>query len=157
MKRQLKQIFIFFSSCVLYACATAGGDTRPADSGAERRSADCISRSAIRDYRVLDDSNLIVTASARRKYHLVLNRRAVGLRSSWQIAFQSPTSQICAGFGEVVVDDGFGPEGFRIASIRSLTPEDEEELLIRFGKVEPKYEQPPPEQEVEGAEVEELD
>jgi hypothetical protein len=146
-----------FFLCGLYACAAPGEGTTQADSATESRGTDCISRSAIRDYRVLDDSNLIVTASPRRKYHVVLARRALGLRSSWQVAFHSPTSEICAGFGEIVVDDGFGPEGFRVASIRALTPEDEEELLIRFGKIEPKYKQPPPEQDVEGAEVEELD
>jgi hypothetical protein len=38
-----------------------------------------------------------------------------------------------------------------------LTPEDEEDLLIRFGKKEPEIEQPRQPEEVEGAEVEELD
>lgn len=156
-KQHIKQFISITILSSLLGCATPGQDTIPDDSGSERRGTDCISRSAIRDYQVLDDSNLIVTAAARRKYHVVLGRGAVGLRSSWQIAFHSPTSQVCAGFGEIVVDDGFGPEGFRIASVRELTPEDEEELLIRFGKIEPKYKQPPRKQDVEGAEVEELD
>ena len=111
----------------------------------------------VRDYRVLDESNLIVSASARRKYHLVLSRRAIGLRSTWQVGFQSRTGQICSGFSDLVVDDGFGPDRIRIASIRRLTPEDEEDLLIRFGKIEPHTEQTPATEEVESAEVEELD
>ena len=156
-QKYLKQLLIVFSSCITFACATS--DTEPADDryAVESRGSDCISQSTIRDYRVLDDSNLIVTASARRQYHLVLYRRAYGLRSSWQIGLQSQTGQICSGFGDLVVDAGLGPERFRIASIRRLSPEDEDELLVRFGKKEPEYTQAPATNEVEGAEVEELD
>jgi len=111
----------------------------------------------VRDYRVLDDSNLIVSASARRKYHVALTHRAFGLRSTWQIAFRSTTGQICAGFSDLIVDNGMGPDRIRIAAIRQLTPEDEEDLLIRFGKIESDTEQTPPPEEVEGAGVEELD
>ena len=45
----------------------------------------------------------------------------------------------------------------RIESIRELTEAEEEHLLIRFGKKEPEIKQTPAPQEVEGAEVEELD
>ncbi len=48
-------------------------------------------------------------------------------------------------------------ESIRIASIRELSPEDHDDLLIQFGKKEPEIEQTPEPQEVEGAEVEELD
>jgi hypothetical protein len=106
---------------------------------------------------VLDEANLIVSASARRNYHISLWRRASGLRSSWQIGFQSPTGQICPGFGDLVIDDGLGADRIRIDSIRRLTPEDEEELLIRFGKKEPVVTQAPAAGAVDTAEVEELD
>jgi hypothetical protein len=105
----------------------------------------------------LDDANLIVTGGGSRKYHVTLSRRAIGLRSSWSIGFRSTTRQICAGFDEVVVDDGLGPDRFRIASIRRLTPDELDALLIRFGKKEPEIEPAPVSTEVEGAEVEELD
>ncbi len=58
---------------------------------------------------------------------------------------------------EVIVDDGFGPERINIRSIRQLSPEDLDDLLIRFGKKEPEIEQAPATEDVEGAEVEELD
>jgi len=45
----------------------------------------------------------------------------------------------------------------RIMSIRELTKEDKEYLLIQYGKKEPEIEQTPAPQEVKGAEVEELD
>jgi len=48
-------------------------------------------------------------------------------------------------------------ESIHIASIRELTPEDHEDLLIQFGKKEPEFEQTPAPREVKGAEVEELD
>jgi len=48
-------------------------------------------------------------------------------------------------------------ESIRIASIRELSPEDHEDLLIQFGKKKPEIEQTPAPREVKGAEVEELD
>ena len=106
---------------------------------------------------MLDEQNLIVDASARKKYHVVLKRRAYGLRSSWAIGFVgSPTGRVCAGFGEVVFNDQMsGP--VRIASVRQLTPEEEEGLLIQFGLKEPEVKRMPVPQEVEGADIEELD
>jgi hypothetical protein len=119
---------------------------------------DCISQGSIRDYTVLDDLNLIISAGRSQIYHVELTRRAYGLRSSSAIGFESQTGRVCAGFDELVIDDdGLGPEKIRIGSIRKLTPESEEELLIRFGKIEPKYKQPRQPETVEGAEVEELD
>ena len=98
-----------------------------------------------------------MSASGRRQYHVILFRRAHGLRSSWAIGFKSPTGRICSGFSEVVFDGQFDGESIRIESVRALSPEEEEDLLIRYGKKEPEYEQTPVPQEVEGAEVEELD
>ena len=152
-----KQIIIVVSLSTLAACAAT--DTG-ADSSELSRS-DCISQSSIRGYNVLDESNLIVSAGGRRQYHVTLRRRAHGLKSTWGLGFKSATSRICAPFSEVVftghsgghVDSG----PFRIASIRQLSPEEEEDLLIRYGKKEPDFERTPVPQEVKGAEVEELD
>jgi hypothetical protein len=105
----------------------------------------------------LDDANLIVSGSGDRKYHLMLSRRALGLNSSWRLGFHSSTGRICAGFGEIIVDEGMGSERIRIASIRQLTMDEFDALLIRFGKKEPQIETAPVPKEVEGAEVEELD
>ncbi len=48
-------------------------------------------------------------------------------------------------------------ESIPIASIRELTPEDHEDLLIEYGRKEPEIKQSPAPIEVKGAEVEELD
>jgi len=162
MKYALKQIVIITCSGVLSACSTAGDEVSPGLDVDESRRSDCISEGTVRDYTVLDDANLIVTASAKRKYHVELSRRAYGLRSSWHIGFTSPTSQICAGFSEAIVDDGIGTAGtgldrFRIRTIRRLTSEEVDALLIRYGKKKPEFEQTPATEPVESAEVEELD
>lgn len=153
----LKQTVILFTLCTLCACGggpeTAAGDPPQATTGRS----DCISTTTIRDYRVLDDANLVVTAQANQKYHVVLSRRAIGLRSSWKIGFRSTTGRICGRFDDILVDDGFGPERIRIAAIRQLTPEEYEELLVRSGKKEPTVEQTPATRDIESAEVEELD
>jgi hypothetical protein len=75
------------------------------------------------------------------------------------IVFDSPTSRICSDFSEVIVGDGFGDrmDVVRIRHIRLLLPEEEEDLLIQFGKKEPEIKQTPVPKDVEGAAVEELD
>lgn len=152
-----KQIVIVISSCILLGCA--GVQSRPAEplwlDGSGR--SDCILSGSIRDYRVLDDANLIVTAGAKRRYHVMLSGRATGLRGSWQVGFKSNTGSICGGFDELIVDDGMSPQAYRISSIREVSPEQYEELLVRFGEREPDIKQAPASQEIEGAEVEELD
>jgi len=156
-KYPIKEILIALYLSTLAACAAGGETASEGDSSSSRSAADCISQGSIRDYTVLDDANLIVTEGVNRKYHMVLSRRAFGLRSSWRIGFNSPTGRICGGFGDIVVNDGNMPEKIRIDSIRRITPEEEEDLMIRFGKKEPEIEQPRQSEEVTGAEVEELD
>lgn len=157
IKTTFLQLVIFIISGGLVACAASTepslGDPEPAAA----RGSDCISQVSVRDYSVLDDANLIVTGAVSRKYHVTLYRSAFDLRSSWRIGFRSPTGQICPGFSDLVVSDGIGTERIRIRSIRALTPEEHEELLVRFGKKQPRQTQAPEPEEVEGAEVEELD
>ena len=152
MKTTLKQIFTVVFSCILVACASGPGD----DSSERSARGDCIHEPSIRGYRVLDERNLIIDAGGRA-YHLVLQRRAWGLRSSWGIAFDTTTSRVCAGFDELVFKGHLDGESIRIESIQALTPEEEEHLLIRFGKKEPEIKYTPPPAEVKGGDVEELD
>ena len=152
-----KQLVTLLISSVLLACSSSQSNLNSDESEATTRRADCILRSSIRGYSVLDESNLIVDGSGRRKYHVVLSRRAYGLRSSWGIAFNSSTGRICASFSDVSFDGNMGNESIRIASIRELSPEDHNDLLIRYGKKKPEIEQTPAPLEGAGAEVEELD
>ena len=158
MSKQLnKQVLILVISCSIVACATNNEDVDEPEYRSETSGSDCISQMTIRDYQVLDDSNLIVTGAARRKYHVLLNRRAFGLGSTWRIAFKSLTGRICSAFSEVIVDDGMRTEVIRIRSVRQLTPEEYDDLMVRFGKKEPDIKQTATPEPVEGAEVEELD
>jgi hypothetical protein len=149
----LKQMFIAIVSCVTLGCAASPQD----EMGEERRASDCIHGPSIRGYKVLDEQNLIVNASASRVYHVILQRRAFGLRSTWQIGFDSPTGRVCERFSSVVFKDDRRTETIRVDTIRLLTKEEEEDLLITFGKKEPEIDTTPVPQDVEGADVEELD
>ena len=150
IKNYYKQSIIVLLSSSLLACAGTVSDP-------DSRRSDCISQSSIRGYTVLDEANLIVEGSSRRSYHVGLQRRAFGLNSSWSIAFRSPTGRICASFSELIFNGGFERESIRIASIKELTPDEEEILLIQYGKKMPEIEQTPAPAELPGAEVEELD
>jgi len=151
-------VLIVFFSCFFVACATTSDELDGAVRDAPRGNFDCISQVSIRDYYVLDDANLIVTAAPKRRYHVTLAYRAFGLGSTWRIGFNSPTGQICPGSSDLIVADGFGSgDRIRVSRIRELTPEEHEELLVRFGKKEPEVPQTLEPTEVSGAEVEELD
>ncbi len=156
-KRLTKQLVALITSSTLLACAGTKEVTDDAAADAPKRGSDCIFRSSIRGYSVLDEANIIVEASGRRNYHVALRRRAYGLKSSWGISFESPTGRVCAGFSEVTFNGQGRADHVRITSIRALTPEDHEDLLIQYGKKEPEIEQTSVPQEVAGAEVEELD
>ncbi len=161
-KTVINHLLMLVSSSIVLACAGAGPAPDEADLAEQSGRVNCISGGTVRDYTVLDDANLIVTAGAKRRYHVELQRRAFGLRSAWQIGFTSSTNRICAGFSEVLYNAGVGsfdadPEKIRIRSIRRLTPEEEDTLLIRSGKKEPEIEHTPVHEPVESAEVEELD
>lgn len=149
-------VIVLFSSSIS-GCAASSERAQSTARAEDSRLSDCIHEPSIRGYTVLDEANLIVSAAGRRAYHVELFRRAYGLRSSWRIAFDSTSSRICAGFSEIVFDGHFDGESIPIRSIRELSPEEEDDLLIRFGKKEPEIRTPPAPSEVQGAEVEELD
>lgn len=149
---------MLLSSCALGACAASTDSYESAGDPVKVRGNDCIFQSSIRDYQVLDDKNLIVSAGSRGKYHVELSRRAFGLRSNWSIGFVTTGNTICSGSGELIVDDGFGrKETIRLSSVRKLTPDELEMLLVQFGKKVPEVEQTTEPEQVNGAEVEELD
>jgi len=154
----IKQYITIVISSSLLACASSEDRYESAGDPVSTRGHDCIWQSTIRDYQVLDDRNLIVTAGAKRKYHVQLSRQAFGLRSNWKIGFRSPTGRICSGMSDVVVKDSFGDtESIQISSIRETKPDDLNALLVQFGKKVPEIEQASAREEVSGAEVEELD
>ena len=157
MKKSILQLLTLALSSILLGCAATQESSLGDPEISEVRGSDCISQMSIRDYSVLDDANLIVTGPLRRTYHVTLFRPAFGLRSTWRIGFRSPTGQICPGIADLVISDGYATEKIKVFSIRELSPEEHEELLVRFGKKKPEQTQAPEPEDLEGAEVEELD
>jgi hypothetical protein len=156
-KHLLNKVVTIFILCCFSACATTPENPDEAGYPQESRRNDCISELSIRDYQVLDDANLIIRGSGKRTFHLVLARRAFGLGSSMSLGFQSRSGQICSGFSSVVFEEFGRLERVPIRSMRRLNPEEHDELLVRFGKKEPEVKQASEAEDVEGAEVEELD
>jgi len=154
----MKQLIIFLVSGFLVACAGSSEAPDGQFEAIDGRGKSCISETRIRGFRVLDETNLIISGTIRRHYHVVLQRRAWGLKSSTPITFDSPTKSVCAGTGELLfVGNSQRPERIRIRRITELNSEEYENLLVMWGKMQPKTDTKPEPEEVEGAEIEEID
>ena len=156
MKNLLKQLVIVCYSCsVVASCASIGEE-----SGLERdinfAGSDCISIRTIRDYTTLDRSTLLMKGGGNRTYLVTLMSPAFDLRSSTQIGFVSRDDSLCPYGGDRLVLDRMSNFDVMIRGISRLTPGQEDELLIRYGKKEPQEQQDQAPPEVKGAEVEEL-
>lgn len=117
---------------------------------------DCILIRTIRDYRLLDDRNLLIYGPGDRAYYVTLFRPSFELRSSFQMGFSSRDDRLCPFGGDAIVVGSIRREEIAIQSISRVTEEQEEQLLVRYGKKEPAGEQAPAPKDVKGAEVEEL-
>jgi hypothetical protein len=63
----IKQYIIIVFASVLLACAGTRESSQDGATGGSTGRLDCISTGTIRDYRVLDDANLVVTGNGNRK------------------------------------------------------------------------------------------
>ncbi len=155
-KYVIKQIvMVFISSYLLSACAPVE-EQNDLGRDVDYSGSDCISIRTIRDYTPLDDRSLIIEGSAKRSYFVTLQISSFELRSSHRMAFSSRDDWLCPYGGDEIIFGSFSQHGAGIRSISRLTEEQEEELLIRYGKIDPGEEQDPEPQEIEGAQVEEL-
>lgn len=114
----------------LAACAARG----PVDEVAERTTSpvggDCFTVSLARDYRYLDDHNLIVYAAGRQPYHVELSQACFGLGNDFAIALQSRTDRMCGFAGDaVIVNGGAFPDRCSVLSVRRLD-EDQMQILV---------------------------
>lgn len=153
----VKQWLTVVTSCIILGCASSTNPSNGGQGSAKRSGNDCIFQSSVRGYSVLDESNLIIDGPGRRRYHVALQMRAMGISSSWGIGFASRTDRVCAGFSEIVFNGHLDGQSIRISSITLLTAEEYDDLLVQFGKKEPEIKQAPAPIAVKGAEVEELD
>lgn len=156
MKCLKKQILtILTSSLLLSACASVD-EQNDLGRDIDYNGSDCISIRTIRDYTPLDDRSLLIEGSGKRSYFVTLQISSFELRSSQQMAFSSRDDWLCPYGGDEIIFGGISHVGAGIRSISRLTEEQAEELLIRYGKIDPGEEQDPEPREIEGAEVEEL-
>lgn len=157
-KINIKHIFILFTLGILSLPVIIQAVDLESDLELDYRGADCISLLTIRDYTVLDDRNLLIWSSPKRAYFVRLFSRAWKLKSSFQIGTLSRDNWLCPYGGDALVFDsiGRGQDKISITSIRRISRDEADWLLVRFGKKDPAVEQTPAPKSLEGAEVEEL-
>jgi hypothetical protein len=93
---------------------------------------DCFTVSLARDYRYLDDANLIVFAPARQPYHLELSQTCFNLRGEISIGLRSRTGRMCGFAGDAVLVGGAFPERCSVLSVRRLDDDQLRALVARF-------------------------
>ena len=157
MKKDFKkQVVAVFISGVLLSAAAAAEEPGELPSDVDLEGSDCIWIRTIRDYTPLSRESLLIHASAKRSYFVRLWTPDFGLKSSFQLATRSRDDRLCPYGGDSIVFDSFSGSEARIRSISRVTPDQVEELLIRYGKKDPGDTQDPAPPDVKGAEVEEL-
>jgi hypothetical protein len=157
LKSFLKQsIIVVYSGCFLISCGATDPVSRP-ENDLDDRGSDCISIRTIRDYTPLDNRRLLIDGGGNRTYYVTLWTPSTELRSAIRIGFSSRDEWLCPYGGDALNFGGLMDESVSIRSIIRVTPEQAEDLLVRYGKKSPdehREDRPPP--ELEGAEVEEL-
>ncbi|MEO1244063.1 MAG: DUF6491 family protein [Pseudomonadota bacterium] len=153
-----KHIFITLTSTILLACTTPDSAQNRVAGGGAPDVSDCISVASVRDYRVLDDANLLVAADHQRHYQVSLTRPARGLRYADRLRLVGRGGRVCSGLGEVVVRDGVMTESIRVDTVFRIAGSHSESLDKRRGATGRAAKQTQtPQPEAPGAEVEELD
>jgi hypothetical protein len=153
----LKHVVMVVTLCSFSPLFPALADDLDPEFDLDYRGSDCISIRTIRDYTALDDKNLLIWASAKRPYFVRLFSPTWGLKTSFQLGTVSRDDRLCPYGGDALVFDSAGRDTARIASIRRVSPEEADWLLVRFGKKDPAEDQTPAPEPLESAEVEELD
>lgn len=153
-KQYIKQIFtVLFSSIILAGCATTETAPKP-DSDIEANGSDCIWTRTIRDYTVLNDSNLLIHGAGKKSYFVTLLSPSWEMQSSMGMAFMSTDGRLCPFGRDRIVFRGMTEEAVRIRSINEVSVDQAEQLLVRFGKSNATGPQIPESKPVEGAEIE---
>ena len=156
MKNVIKQNVTVFISCIVLSACASTKEQNDLGRDIDYSGSDCISIRTIRDYTPLDNRTLLIEGAGRRSYFVTLNISSFELRSSHRMAFSSRDEWLCPYGGDEIIFGSFSKQGAGIRSITRVTEEQVEELLIRYGKIDPSEEQDPEPREIEGAEVEEL-
>jgi len=122
------------AASVLAALAGCSGtaEREPSSMRTTSISTDCFNVSLARDFRYLDDHNLIVYAPGRQGYHVELARSCFGLRHQTRLALRSRTDRFCGFAGDAVIVDGGFPESCSVLSVRRLDDAALDALIAQF-------------------------
>lgn len=151
-----KQIVTTLSLTIVLSMGSAARAEEKAAKDLNLNGSDCISIRTIRDYTPLSKDSLLIHTLGKRSYYVRLLTPQFGYKSSFQLATKSRDDSLCPYGGDSLILDSFSGNEARIQAISRLTPDQVEQLLIRYGKIEPADTKDPAPPEVKGAEVEEL-
>lgn len=136
---RLATLVIPLGILALGACAetpTAADAVQPAVRTFGEEPDDCFFASTLRDWRPLDEQNLILFATGRRPYHVELTTPAIGLDTDVVIGVYDRDGRICPYGGDSIIVNDVVANRIMIDSIRELSDEQLTEAYVAFG-VEP--------------------
>ena len=121
------------AAALLAGCATPGDRESTSDRGI---STDWVRIDQVRDFRALDNRNLVLYAPSRRQaYHVELGPACHGLRFADRIALRGRQGRIGGFAGDaVLIERGGSPERCPVSSVRRLDEAGLEELLARHDR-----------------------
>jgi len=118
---------------VVAGCASQPNALRDVAERTTSAGGDCFTVSLARDFRYLDDRNLIVYAAGRDPYHVELGSTCFGLRGEHVIALRSRTDRMCGFAGDaVIVDSGAFVDRCPVLSVRRLDDDQYRSLVAQF-------------------------
>jgi hypothetical protein len=138
-------------------CAATGQQSTsalPSASAAECAESECFFAGNVRDFKVLDDTTLVVWASSRRCPYIVkLARRCGDMRFANTLGFDSRDNYVCSYGGDAVLArQGGGLDRCPIVSVRRVSEQVLEGIYVEYGLTDP-VPTPPAEIEVEDADA----
>jgi len=155
-KDLIKQLIALIISCSVLPVFAVAEELDKLPDDLDLNGSDCIWIRTIRDYAPLSRDSLLIHASGKRSYFVRLLTPSFGLKSSFQLGTRSRDDQLCPYGGDSIIFDDLPGGETRIQAISRVTPDQVEQLLIRYGKKDPGDTEDPTPPQVKGAEVEEL-
>ena len=130
MSSTIKRLGTGIAALLMTACATTPTADAPPPTA---RSNDCMFASTLRDWRPLDNENLILFALGRRPYHVELSWPAFGLTHDFMIGVYDRDGRICPYGGDAIIVEGPMPQRIPIRSIRQLDEQQLDAVYAQFG------------------------
>ena len=130
MNAMLRTALFTVGASAMMGCAATGlTDEAPRSATSD----DCLFARALRDWRPLDDRNLLLFGTGRQAYHVELFGPAPGLRFDVMIGVYDRDGMICPYGGDAIVIRGPMPERVPIRSIKRLSEDELDAVYVRFG------------------------